>query len=422
LLIYSPHDESKIEKTSSTEETGRNVRILIHDRPGYAFPAQLSRRLAARGHTVLHSYGAFFQGPKGEVIKRADDSPLLDFEGLQLKRPFHKYSFIKRLFQELEYSQLVLQQIHAFSPDIVFFANTPSEAQALIYWQCRHLDIPLVYWLQDVYGVALQKLLGKRFKLLGRFVGAFYKSLDRYLLRQSDYIILITEDFQPFLQEWGIAKHKACVIPNWSPLESIPVRPKTNDWSLQHDLADKFCLLYSGTLGMKHNPALLLQLALQLRQESEVRVVVISEGLGAKWLQEQKAAHKVKNLVLLGYQPFDQVADVLGTADILLAILEPDAGIFSVPSKVLSYLCAARPLLLAVPPENLAAQIVAKQKAGLIVPPAQTDEFVNKAKQLIANDALREEMSRNGRSYAESHFDIEQITDQFEAIIHKLVK
>jgi glycosyltransferase involved in cell wall biosynthesis len=70
----------------------------------------------------------------------------------------------------------------------------------------------------------------------------------------------------------------------------------------------------------------------------------------------------------------------------------------------------------------LAAQIVAKQKAGLIVPPAQTDEFVNKAKQLIANDALREEMSRNGRSYAESHFDIEQITDQFEAIIHKLVK
>lgn len=398
------------------------MRILIHDRPGYAFPAQLSRRLAARGHNVLHSYGAFFQGPKGALTKRSGDSPLLEFEGLQLKRPFQKYAFVKRLFQEIEYSQLVLRQIHSFGPDIVFFANTPSEAQALIYWQCRRLDIPFVYWLQDVYGVALQKLLGKRLKVLGQFVGAFYKTLDRYLMQQSDYIILITEDFQPFLQEWGIDNQKSCVIPNWSPLDSFPVRSKINGWAVQHGLADKFCLLYSGTLGMKHNPALLLQLAMKLRQESQVRVVVVSEGLGADWLQQQKAAYGVDNLVLLDYQPFDTVPDVLGTADILLAILEPDAGIFSVPSKVLSYLCAARPLLLAVPPENLAAQIVATQKAGLIVPPAQTNRFVASAKQLIADNALREEMGRNGRSYAEAHFDIEQIANKFEAIIQKLVK
>ena len=406
----------------SNSQTDRLVRILIHDRPGYAFPAQLSRQLASRGYTVLHSYGAFFQGPKGELTKRSNDPPLLEFEGLNLKKPFQKYRFSKRLFQELEYSQLLLRQIHTFRPDIVFFADTPSEAQALIYWQGRHLGIPFVYWLQDVYGIALEKLLSKRLKFVGQLVGAFYKALDRYLLRRSQHVILITEDFQPFLQEWGISSQKSCVIPNWSPLDSFPVRPKNNNWAIENNLADKFCLLYSGTLGMKHNPQLLLELALQLSQYPQVRVVVVSEGLGADWLREQKAASGIDNLILFDYQPFDMVPDVLGTADILVAILEPDAGIFSVPSKVLTYFCSARPLLLAVPPENLAARMVLRQKAGFVVPPAQTDKFVEQAKHLIADDALREEMGRNGRIYAECHFDIEKIADQFEAIIQKLVK
>lgn len=398
------------------------MRVFIHDRPGYAFPVQLSRQLAARGYTVLHSYGAFFQGPKGELLPRSDDPEGLTIEGLQLKRPFQKYSFVRRLFQEVEYSQLVVKQLRAFQPDVVFFANTPSEAQALIYWQCRRLNIPFVYWLQDVYGMALQKLFSDRSPLLGRFIGAIYQTLDRYLLKKSEQVILITEDFRPYLQKWGIDCQKTLVIPNWSPLESFPVRPKDNAWAQQQGLADKVCLLYSGTLGMKHNPDLLLQLALQLREEPDVRVVVVSEGLGAEWLKEQKAAHQLDNLILLDYQPFEQVANVLGTADLLLAILEPDAGVFSVPSKVLAYLCAARPLLLAIPPENLAAKIVTQQNAGWVVPPQQTADFVAKAKALLADAPLREKMAQNGRAYAEATFNIEQITDKFEAIIRKSVK
>lgn len=398
------------------------MRILIHDRPGYAFPMQLSRKLAERGHMVLHSYAAFFQGPKGELIKRSDDPPNLMIESLQLKRPFQKYAFVKRLFQEIEYSRLVVKQIYRFAPDVIFFSNTPSEAQTLIYWRCRKLGIPFVYWLQDVYGVALQKLLSKRSVLLGKFVGGVYQALDRYLLKHSQQVVLITNDFRPFLQDWGIEGSKVHIIPNWSPLNSFPVRPKLNAWSQLNDLADKCCLLYSGTLGMKHNPDLLLQLALDVRQDPSIRVVVVSEGLGADWLQLQKEAHQLENLILLGYQPFEQVADVLGTADILLAVLEPDAGIFSVPSKILSYLCAARPLLLAVPPENLAAQIVIEQNAGWVVSPEQTAEFVAKAKQLLENPDLRLQMGWNGRNYAENHFDIEKITDQFEAIIRSAVK
>jgi glycosyltransferase involved in cell wall biosynthesis len=102
---------------------------------------------------------------------------------------------------------------------------------------------------------------------------------------------------------------------------------------------------------------------------------------------------------------------------VLLAILEPDAGVFSVPSKVLSYLCAARPLLLAVPQENLAAKIVAQNKAGLVVNPEDTAAFIQAAVLLREDSGLREELGRNGRNYAETHFNIEKITNKFEAVL-----
>ena len=117
----------------------------------------------------------------------------------------------------------------------------------------------------------------------------------------------------------------------------------------------------------------------------------------------------------------DQVPQVQGAADVLIAILEPDAGVFAVPSKVLTYLCARRPLLLAVPLENLAARIVAENMAGVVGDPGDSQAFVQGARQLWQDQELRERMAENGRKYAEERFDIEKITDRFEEIIHGVV-
>jgi glycosyltransferase involved in cell wall biosynthesis len=146
-------------------------------------------------------------------------------------------------------------------------------------------------------------------------------------------------------------------------------------------------------------------------------VVVISEGLGADWLREKKHEHHLSNLELFDFQPFAQMPDVLGSADVLLAILEPDAGIYSAPSKVLTYLCAERALLLAIPPENLSAQIVSQHSAGLVVPPQHVLDFLQAADRLLTDTELRQTCARNGRAYAENTFDIARIGDLFVRII-----
>jgi glycosyltransferase involved in cell wall biosynthesis len=170
-------------------------------------------------------------------------------------------------------------------------------------------------------------------------------------------------------------------------------------------------------MGMKHNPETILQLALFFKQNPDVVLLIISEGLGARWLEQQKREYGLNNMQILCYQPVEQMANVLACGDVLIAILEPDAGVFSVPSKVLSYLCAQRPLLISVPCINLAARIVRNNQAGLAVSPGDTKMFINAAEELLKDQILRKTLGDNARSYAERHFNIETITDQFLELI-----
>lgn len=390
---------------------------MLHDRSGVPFTIQLGRELASRGNDVLYSYGAFFQSPKGSFARRASDGPNFRIEAMQLSKPFQKYSLIRRRFQEIEYAHDLVQQINDYGPDILILAGAPPDALTVVYRKCRDLGIKMVLWVQDLYSVAIQRILNKKVPVLGSVIGQYYIWKERRLLQESDEVVLITEDFRKLMNEWGVSSQKQSVVHNWTPIEDLPVRPKENEWARRHGLADKFCFLYSGTLGLKHNPELLLELALHFKDIHEVQVVVISEGLGADWLRERKQSCSLGNLTLLDFQPFEQMPGALGSADVLVAILEPDAGIYSAPSKVLTYLCAERALLLAVPRENLSARIVAENHAGLVVPPANKDEFIAAAARLLWDADLRQSYAINARQYAERKFDIKAIGDQFEKII-----
>jgi glycosyltransferase involved in cell wall biosynthesis len=198
------------------------------------------------------------------------------------------------------------------------------------------------------------------------------------------------------------------------------MQDKDNNWSREHKLHDKLCIVYTGTLGLKHNPELLANIALSLRDQSHVRIVVVSEGLGADFLQKKKDEYKLSNLIIIGFQPFEIMSEVMGTADILIAILDKDAGVFSVPSKVLTYHCAGRPLLLSVPQENLSARLVEEMETGIVVPPNENGRFLKEVKRLIGDGGLREKYGKNARRYAESTFDIEKITDKFEKILKEV--
>jgi len=395
------------------------MRIVVHDYAGHPFQVQLSRALAGAGHEVLHLYAAFLQTPRGSLARLSGDPATFDVKGLQLSRPFRKHALVRRRFQEIEYGHILAREVLAFRPDTVISANTPLESQTQLLKACKRLRIGFIFWMQDVYGVAVHRLLSRRLPILGSLIGRYYMWLERRLCRKSDSVVVITEDFRPLLESWGVPRGKIRLVENWAPLDELPLQPKDNEWSRAQGFADKLCILYSGTLGMKHNPSLLLRLAGELRQREDVRVAVISEGPGFDWLSSRKEELKLPNLALMKFQPFELMPQVLASADILVGILERDAGFFSVPSKVLTYLCAARPVLLAVPFENLAARIVSKAGAGVLVQPDDEKGFVREAIGLLGNPALRQEMAARGRNYAEREFNILGKLAQFEELFKR---
>lgn len=349
--------------------------------------------------------------------KQADDADGLEIVGLDLGGTIPKTSFWRRFRMETAHGELLANECRRFQPDVVLSANTPSIPQLRLAKYCGAHGIRHVFWVQDIYGLAAYRLLKRRLPLIGHAVGQYFLRMDRKSARLSDALIVITEDFRPVFERWGIDPPRIHVLHNWSVLADLPVRPRENAWSRENGLLPGPRFIYSGTLAMKHNPALLLELAQLLDERGDGELIVISKDEGAVWLEQQAAARGLTSLRSLPYQPFERLADVLGSGDVLVAILEPDAGAFSVPSKVLSYMCAGRCILAAIPGENLAARIIRENGAGRVVEPTDIVGFRRAAEELLDSPNLRAEYGVEARRFAEDHFDIEQISDRMEQLL-----
>jgi glycosyltransferase involved in cell wall biosynthesis len=88
-----------------------------------------------------------------------------------------------------------------------------------------------------------------------------------------------------------------------------------------------------------------------------------------------------------------------------------------VPSKILNYLCAGRPVLAVLPDDNAIASMVRTADAGIITPPGDHGAAATALKQLLTDPALRRRLGRNGRQYAQQSFDIAEIADRFEDLL-----
>jgi colanic acid biosynthesis glycosyl transferase WcaI len=329
---------------------------------------------------------------------------------------FARYSPAKRIVQEVRYGRQLGTLLQSERPDVVISTNTSLLAHSLVARSCSGAGIPMILWQQDVVSVAIQTVLRRKVgPILGWPLGRLADQIEKGIAARSQGIATISSDFLPMLERWGVSD-RATVIPNWAPLPELPLRPRDNAWARRHGLVDRPVVLYTGTLGLKHDPAILVALAKRLRSDvPNACVVVVSEGSGRDWLATRKKDEDLENLILLDYQPNDSYPDVMATADVLIALLEPAAGQYSVPSKVLSYLCAARPLVAVMPMNNAATATVRDSGGGEVV---QDDEAAIAAVlHLLRTPDARSRMGSAGRYYAESAFDVAAKADRFAELI-----
>jgi colanic acid biosynthesis glycosyl transferase WcaI len=385
------------------------MKILVNDFAGHPFQIQLSRALASAGHTVSHTYFAANNTPKGATEASGVN---LTITGVAIGRQFEKHSLVSRRAADISYGKGVGDRIRKFHPDVVISANTPLDAQRLLLAATREVGGKFAFWLQDLLSVGMEFVLRKKKVPFAAMAGSFYRRIERRLLRESDAIVCISPSFCGTLDEWEISPEKVFVIPNWAPLEEVLPMARSTAWSGENGIADKFCFMYSGTLGMKHKPELLLELARHFQSREDVVTVVIADGAGADWLKQNRGHVREGCLKILPFQPYERLREVLASSDVLITLLDHDCGAFAVPSKTLAYLCAARPLLVAAPENNLAAEIVRGAGAGEAVAPTVPD-VIAAATRLLEDERMRQACAKNARSYAERTFEIDRIVCRF---------
>jgi colanic acid biosynthesis glycosyl transferase WcaI len=395
------------------------VRILVHDYSGHPFQAQLSRALARRGHQVVHAYYPMPGARTGAIETQPTDPANLSFQPVAGRSATKGQGLFNRPRHDIFYGRAIGRVARRVKADVVLSANTPLLAERLLMRAARGSGAAFVHWFQDAWAIWLSATARRRFGVLGIPVGYALHRLERSLLMGADAVVPISPMFRELIRGYGVPDSRITLIPNWAPIDEIVPVERHNSWSAEHGLDDTFVFLYAGALGIRHAPRLLLELGTAL---ADTTVIVVSSSAEADNLGAEAARGDVSNIRVLPIQTYEALPNVLGTADVVLALLDRQGARISVPSKMLSYMAAGRPILAAMPVDSYAAQVLLESGSGVVVEPDDHTAWLAAAHELAADPDRRARMSADARAYAEAAFDIERITTQFETVLGAAVE
>lgn len=245
--------------------------------------------------------------------------------------------------------------------------------------------------------------------------------VERYLYRQADRIVVVTDSFASRLRERGVATNKIHVVKNGVDLERFV--PGSRDTPLRARLgyADKFVISYVGTHGMAHGLDRVLDVAAELRPHRQIRFLFVGEGAERPRLEARAKAEALDNVLFLGSLPRDAMSEVYATSDLCLVPLRRTELFQSVlPSKIFEILAMARPLLLSVDGE--ARALVEASGGGVYVPPEDAPAMAEAILRLAQDPAACRAMGESGRAYVTEHFDRKRLAARYLGILEGVAR
>ena len=240
-----------------------------------------------------------------------------------------------------------------------------------------------------------------------------FTRLERRIAASADRVIAISQGFADYASEIRSSEATdVTVLPNWAPLRYLPNRHRVNQWSTDQGLApERQRVLYSGRLGLEHRPDEIAALALMLTANGDTDMVIVAGGPGVDTMRTRPELASHPHIHFIDLQPLGNLADVLASADVLLGTLDDRASEALVPSKILSYLCSARPVVALMKGENPSAQLVEEVGAGIATNDIHRAAAV--IRELLDDPERMRRMGNLGRAYAANTFDATSVAHRF---------
>lgn len=385
--------------------------------------SELATDLGRAGHEVTvftgypnHPEGRLFDGFK----RRFPGHTCRAREGYRIRRNWIYINRSKKPFSRvLNYLSFALFAgvSCAASRQDVYLLVSPPLSNVVLGMFMRLVGLRYILNIQDIYPDAAVTAGMIRNKLLIRaLVG-----LESAGYHFAKHITVISAGFARNLQDKGVPRSKISTIPNWIDLEEITPRSRINPFSTVHALSDKFTVLYSGTIGLVSGAEIVLDLAKLLASESDIVVMIVGEGVVKARLEAEARRQGLPNVRFAPFQPRSALGDVLASASVGLVTLKPGHGRNSVPSKILGYLAAERPVIASVDPDSDTWNFVDESRCGVCVCPGDASGLASAVRRLAADSELAGQLGRNGRRYLERNLARHTITAEYEKCLRQCI-
>ena len=304
--------------------------------------------------------------------------------------------------------------------DCIYLASTPPIQGLLGAFVKKFRGIPFVYNLQDIFPDSLYNngLANK-----GGILWKIGRVIENFTYKHSDKIIVISEDFKKNIMAKGVPEEKIVVVYNWVDQNAVVnIERENNKLFDKYNLdRSKFYIEYSGNIGLSQNMDMLLEVMEDLQDNyPDINLVLVGEGAYKAQVEKIVADKQLKNVVMLPFQPYEDISHVFSLGDIGLVISKPGTGAASVPSKTWSIMSASRPVLANFD-ENELKDILAGNECGIFTKAGDKEAFKQSIITLYENRELCKQYGENGRQFVMDNLTREVGTQKYVDVIKSVV-
>jgi colanic acid biosynthesis glycosyl transferase WcaI len=383
--------------------------------------AVLTRRfeyLAAAGHEVTVCTGMPYY-PEWRIHPGYERKAFMREErnGVTILRSWMwvpgKVTSAKRVLFEASFLAIsLLRAINSRKPELLLVVSPPLGLGLSAVFLSRWWKIPYAFDVQDLQPDAAADL-----GMLPRPVLPVLYRLEAMAYQNASLISTVTEGMRQKIVSKGISVDKVVVVPPPADNAVFGVGDvvKGHEFRRKHGLEGKFVIAHSGNMGVKQGLDVVLDVALQLREHRDFVLLLAGDGAMKSSLQERAVALDLANVRFLPLQEHAEFLQLLAAMDVALIVQQSTVSDIVFPSKTVTLLSAARPIVASVSAHSEIGRVIRQSGGGVVTEPENVDALAAAIKEFFDHPGKQLATGESGRQYALQHWDETRVLYNFEA-------